>query len=148
MSFETAATISGVMPGEPSASASRVARQKPLAEFADGEVGEERRRLRFVGVDDQPRDFVVLVRNDGLVQEVRERNVGEGRLVAAARSISVSAAIPGELVTRPSAGEALASNLLDRRNDSRAAMACAPKSISVSCFVENACLEPLLRPVK
>ena len=54
--------------------------EQPVAEAADGEMGDRREGAGVVGVDDEARDLVVLVRDDRLVEEMRERQVGERHL--------------------------------------------------------------------
>ena len=82
MIFETAAAISGVSPGErrrawrgrrrPRA-ASRGIRRPSAPRPA-------RRRRRSWRVDDQPGDLVRLVRDDGIVEEAAQRQIGERHL--------------------------------------------------------------------
>ena len=55
-------------------------RQQPLAEGADGQVGQGGERRRVVRVDDQPGDLVGLVRDDLLLEEAGERDVGQHEL--------------------------------------------------------------------
>ena len=58
----------------------RLVRQEPVAEPADGQVGDGRKRGPVVRVDDKARDLVGLVGNDVVVQEGRQRQIGEGIL--------------------------------------------------------------------
>ena len=51
--------------------------EQPVAQAADRHRAHRRERLRVVGVDDQARDVVVLVGHHRLVEEVRERQVGQ-----------------------------------------------------------------------
>ena len=51
--------------------------QQPIAEGANGQRGYRRKGGRLMGIDDQAGDLVVFVRNDGLLQELPERNVGQ-----------------------------------------------------------------------
>ena len=96
MSLQTAAAISGVRPG---ASAARrfgggVVGEQPVAEFADGEMSDRRRRLLASWrVDDEAGDFVGLVGDERFVEEVCEREVGEGELGGDALA-AVRAAMP------------------------------------------------------
>ena len=75
--------------------------EEPVAQSADGEVGDGGERSAVVAVDDEARDLVGLVGNDGLLEDAREQHVGErvlrrhplfarrrrdaGELIAAAR---------------------------------------------------------------
>lgn len=54
--------------------------EQPVAEAADGEMGHRGEGVALVGVDDQAGDLVVLVGNQRLVEEVFERDVGQGHL--------------------------------------------------------------------
>ena len=78
----TAAAISGVMPGATRVEhvGRRLVREQPLAEAADGEVADRRERGAVVGVEDQAGDLVLLVRDERLFEEPRQRHVGERRL--------------------------------------------------------------------
>src|SRR5262249_57895482 len=75
----TAAAISGVMP--PASAASFCARRRvgeePVAQSADGEMRDRADRGAVVAVDDEARDLVGFVGNDGLLEDARERHVGE-----------------------------------------------------------------------
>ena len=75
----TAAAISGVRPGASADSAARrgLVGQQPVAKAADGQMRDRREGRRVMAVDDEARDLVGLVGNDGLVEERRERQVGE-----------------------------------------------------------------------
>ena len=79
-SLETAATISGV---NPSNSGERVCCravvQEPLAKLSDGEIGDRRKRRWIMPVDNQPGDFVDLIRYHRVFQEAAQRNVGQHR---------------------------------------------------------------------
>jgi hypothetical protein len=75
--------------------------EEPVAQSADGEMGDLAERRAVVAVDDETRHLVRLVGNDGLLEDARERHVGErvlrrhplfarrrrdaGELIAAAR---------------------------------------------------------------
>ena len=52
-------------------------RQQPVAEITDRQVRDRREGRGIVAVEDQARDLVILVRDHGLVQEGRERQLGE-----------------------------------------------------------------------
>jgi hypothetical protein len=52
-------------------------RQEPVAELSDGERGDRRERGGVVGVDDQPRDVVLVVAHHLLLEEGGQRQVGE-----------------------------------------------------------------------
>ena len=59
----------------------RLIGQQPVAKAADGEVADRRECRGVVAIDDQPRDFVVFVRDDhlaqkGLQRDIRERHLG------------------------------------------------------------------------
>ncbi len=54
--------------------------EQPVAKSADGQMRDRREGGGIVGVDDQPRDLVVLVGDDRLVEKMRERQVGERHL--------------------------------------------------------------------
>jgi hypothetical protein len=55
----------------------RRVREEPVAQPADGEMGDGAERRAVVAVDDEARHLVGLVGNDGLFEEGRERHVGE-----------------------------------------------------------------------
>ena len=59
---------------------SHVEGQEPISEFSDGEGRDGSKSFRVVGVHDEARDFVVLVGNDRLFDEMRQRDVGEREL--------------------------------------------------------------------
>jgi hypothetical protein len=75
--------------------------EEPVAQSADGEMGDGGERRAVVAVDDEARDLIGLVGNDGLREHACERHVGErvlrgyalfarrrrdaGELIAAAR---------------------------------------------------------------
>ena len=71
ISLQTAAAISGVMPGAHRGERGFVGgiRQQPVAELADGQVRDRRERGGVVAVDDQARDLVALVGDQRLVEE-------------------------------------------------------------------------------
>ena len=79
ISFETPAAISGVIPRETFASVSLVAASDNSQSRKPPTVsdGNRRKSLRRMGIEDQPGDLVVLVRDHGLVEELLERHVGE-----------------------------------------------------------------------
>ncbi len=54
--------------------------EQPVAEFADGEVGDGGEGGWLVRVEDEAGDLVGLVRDDRFVEEVFEGQVGEGEL--------------------------------------------------------------------
>lgn len=54
--------------------------EEPLAEAADGQVGDRCERGRVVAVHDEARDLVGFVGNEGLLEERAERDVGQGHL--------------------------------------------------------------------
>ena len=54
--------------------------EQPVAEFADGERTDGREGGGIVRVDDEARDFVGFVGDDLLVEEMRQRQIGEGEL--------------------------------------------------------------------
>ena len=58
----------------------RLVAQQPVAKLADGHVGHRLERGRIVRVDDQPRHFVGLVRNDRFIEKLPQRHVGERHL--------------------------------------------------------------------
>ena len=111
MSLLTAATISGVSPGASCAEhlARRFVAQQPVAKLADGQVGNRRERGRVVRVDDQPRDFVVFVGNERLVEK-RASGTSASAICAATRSSSFSAAMPAS-ASPLRAGDAFASSV-------------------------------------
>jgi hypothetical protein len=83
MSFDVAATISGVTPFPSpltAASSPSAAREQPLAELADRLARDPREGRAVVGVEDEPGDVVVLRRDDMLVEEDLQRHVGEHAL--------------------------------------------------------------------
>jgi hypothetical protein len=51
--------------------------EQPIAESADGETRDRREGAGIMGVDDEARHLVVLIRDDRLVKEMRERQVGK-----------------------------------------------------------------------
>ena len=67
--------------------------EQPLAEAADGQVGDRREGGGVVPVHDEPRDLVVLVGNDGLLQE-RASGTSASAICAAARCTADAAATP------------------------------------------------------
>ena len=54
--------------------------EEPVAEATDRQAGDRGKGGRVVGVDDQARDRVGFVRDHGLGEEARERDVGEAEL--------------------------------------------------------------------
>ena len=82
ISLLTAAAISGVSPGASAASRSGVASSESSQSRSSPTVKpvDRRKGLRVVRVRDQPGDFVLLVGNDLFGKEVRQRQVGEGKL--------------------------------------------------------------------
>jgi hypothetical protein len=76
MSFDTAATISGVSPAVTriSGGISRV-RQQPVAEITHGEMRNLGERLARMIIDDETRDLVHLVWDHGFVEESAQRHL-------------------------------------------------------------------------
>ena len=93
ISFDTAATISGVSPGA-SAVVSTSSSQQVVAEPADGQRGDRGERRCVVRVDDQPGDLVGLVRHDLLLAGTCPAAGRPGAVWAATRSCSDAAATP------------------------------------------------------
>ena len=54
--------------------------EQPIAEGADGERSDGGQRGAVVGVEDEARDFIGLVGDDGFGEELGEGNLGEGVL--------------------------------------------------------------------
>ncbi len=59
---------------------SRIVRQQPVAQPADGQMRDGGKGVLVVAVDDKARHLVVLVRNDSLTEKCLERHVGECEL--------------------------------------------------------------------
>ena len=51
--------------------------EQPVAEIADGQVGDRRESARVVRVDDEARDLVLLVGHDRFVEKALERQLGK-----------------------------------------------------------------------
>ncbi len=102
MIFETAAAISGVMPrvSAVSVSPSALFRKKELAELTDGKMRDGRECLRVVGVADEPRYFVRLIRDKRLGQESLQRHVGQQHLRPRAL-FGAGCRKPRKLIARP-----------------------------------------------
>ena len=77
ISFETAAAISGVIPRDSFRSTSPVAASESSQSRndADGQRRYRRKGRRVVAIDDQAGDLIVFVGDDGLLQELLQRNV-------------------------------------------------------------------------
>ena len=54
--------------------------EDPVAELPDGEAADRLEGLDIVRVDDQPRDLVLVVVDERLLQEAAQRHVGEAHL--------------------------------------------------------------------
>jgi len=71
--------------------------EEPVAQSADGEMGDRCERRAVVAVDDEARDLVGLVGNDGLREHARERHVGE-RVLCRHPLFARCCRDPGELI--------------------------------------------------
>ena len=73
--------------------------EQPVAEVADGQVRDRRKGGGVVAVDDQARDLVGLVGNQGLAEEHAQRQLGQRQLRGHALQRAAGGE-PGELVAR------------------------------------------------
>ncbi len=98
-SLLTAAAISGVTPGASAASTASggLVGEKPVAKAADGQMRNGRKGRSVMAVDDEPGDLVAFVSDDGLVEERRERQVGE-RILRGDALLAGLRRDPGELI--------------------------------------------------
>ena len=55
-------------------------RQEPLAETADGQMGNRRERVVVVRIQNEAGDVVLFVGNDGFIQKYGQGKVGQGHL--------------------------------------------------------------------
>ena len=95
ISFDTAAAISGVMPRASFCSTSLVAASdsSQSRKRADGQRGDRREGRRVMAVDDQAGDLVVFIGDDGFLQELLQRHIGQ-RHPRRHHLLGASAAIP------------------------------------------------------